>query len=296
VQTSAALSVGGGVTTPGTTPSFGQPASAPPPTPFELSSGLDYECRNVSPAAPPVPMLPIRQLNPVLKDQIPQVSVQLEPLQQLCVPVAKNNRMPPAAARPFVEASDIACYQASAPEFDVDLKLTHLNPVLAGLPNEFVRITQLQQVCFPVRKNAQQMTAQVRNLDSYIDQACYHLEEPTTVANQQLDLKHLNPVIAAWNYPDRHVVMQRAKTLCVPIAKNENVPTAVQDVVQWLDFLKYDVDVVAGAGPAFQLTLTHMNPLFNFVPSFPVTVYPEPIQLMVPVEKNDRVPPGAGPL
>jgi len=264
-----------------------------PPSAFELASQTDYECRPVNNVPPPVPQLGIRQLNPVLKDQIPPQVVQLGPAQQLCVPVAKNNNVPTPRALPIVANSDLICYQATAPwPVDVDLKLNHLNPVLKDLPAEFVHLTELQSVCVPVRKNAAQIPPAIKTIDSYVDQACYKLVEPTSDANVPLTLSHLNPIIRAWNFPDREVVMRRAHTLCVPIAKNnEVVPPAVLALVQWLDFLKYRVDVVQGAGPVFPLVLTHLNPLFAALPQFPVTVYNDPIHLMVPVVKNDHVPP-----
>jgi len=264
-----------------------------PPSAFELASQLDYECRPVNDMPPPVPALGIRQLNPVLKDQIPTQVVQLGPSQQLCVPVAKNNNIPTARALPIIEHSDIICYQATAPgPVDVHLKLSHLNPVLTNLPNEFVHLTELQSVCVPVRKNADQIPPAIGTIDRYVDQACYKLEEPTSSADKPLFLKHLNPVIRAMDFADRQVVMRRAHTLCVPIAKNnEVVPPAVEALVKWMDFLKYSVDVVQGAGPVFPLFLTHLNPLFAALPPFPVTVYNDPIHLMVPVVKNDNVPP-----
>ncbi len=264
-----------------------------PPSAFELASQLDYECRPVTEVPPPVPALGIRQLNPVLKDQIPPQVVQLGPLQQLCVPVAKNNNIPTQRALPIVEASDIACYQATGPwPVDVDLKVNHLNPVLKDLPAEFVHLTELQSVCVPVRKNAAQIPPTIRTIVSYVDQACYKLQEPTSSADKSLLLTHLNPVIRAFNFDDREVVMRRARTMCVPIAKNnEVVPPAVEALVKWVDFLKYRVDVVQGAGLIFPLLLTHLNPLFAGLPPFPVTVYNDPIHLMVPVIKNDQVPP-----
>src|SRR4051812_3490771 len=225
-------------------------AQQQPPSAFEMVSALDYECRPITETPPPVPALTIRQLNPVLKDQIPPHVVQLGPAQQLCVPVAKNNKLPTPRALPIIEASDIVCYQAKAPwPANVDLKLSHLNPVLKDLPNEFVHLTELQSVCVPVRKNAAQFPPDIKTIVSFIDQACYKLEEPTSSADQRLQLTHLNPVIHAFGYEDRHVVMRRARTLCVPIAKNnEVVPPAVEALVQWADFLKYRVDVVQGAG------------------------------------------------
>jgi hypothetical protein len=263
------------------------------PSPLELVSQLDYECRPITATPPPAPALGIRQLNPVLKDQIPPQVVQLGPAQQLCVPVAKNNKIPTPRALPIVEASDIVCYQATAPwPANVDLKLSHLNPVLKDLPDQYVRLAELQSVCVPVRKNAAQFPPSIKTIVSYVDQACYKLEDPTPSADQPLVLTHLNPVIRAFGFDDRSVIMRRARTMCVPIAKNnEVVPPQVEALVRWADFLKYSVDLVQGTVPVFPLTLTHLNPLFAALPPFPATVYNDPIHLMVPVAKNDHVPP-----
>jgi hypothetical protein len=239
-----------------------------------------------------VPVLQIRQLNPVLKDQIPMLPVQLGPLQQVCVPVAKNNNIPTSPALPIVSNSDLACYRAFAPPVDVDLKLSHLNPVLRDLPDEFVRLTELETVCLPVRKNAAVIPPGARAVVSFIDQACFELEEPTASAERGLRLTHLNPIIREMGFEDRGVRMKRARQLCVPIAKNDEiVPEPVKRIVQWADFLKYRLELVQGVAPAYPLVLSHMNPLFAGLPQFPVVVDYGPSHLMVPVAKNDRLPP-----
>jgi hypothetical protein len=265
-----------------------------PPTPYELASQLDYECRPTPPSPPPVPQLLIRQLNPVLKDRIPPTPVVLGPLEQVCVPVAKNNAVPSPRALGVAAWSDLACYEArTAQPANTDLKLTHLNPQLAGLPDEYVRINNLRQLCFPVRKNDSDIPPAIRQIVSFIDQACYDLDEPTSDANTTLLLTHLNPVIRAFQFPNRVVDMQNAQRLCVPIAKNnEVVPPGVRDIVEWLDFLKYGIDVIQGGGPIIPLWLTHLNPLFAGFDRFLTTLQLEDRRLMVPVAKNDHIPPG----
>lgn len=267
-----------------------------PPTPYELASQLDYECRPAQPAPPPVPQLVIRQLNPVLKDRIPPTPVVLGPLQQVCVPVAKNNAIPTPRALGVAQWSDLACYRAEAAQpLEAELKLTHLNPVLAALPDEFVRTENLREVCFPVRKNDSEVPPAIRQIVSFIDQACYDLAEPTSEADTTLVLTHLNPVIRAFGFPNRVVEMKRARRLCVPVAKNaEVVPPAVRDIVEWLDFLKYRIEVVQGAGPIIPLWLTHLNPLFAGLDRFLAILELEDRHLMVPVAKNDHIPPNGG--
>ena len=91
----------------------------------------------------------------------------------------------------------------------------------------------------------------------------------------------------------RTVDMKRARQLCVPVGKNNQpIPDGVRDLVRFADFLKYRVEVVAGVVPAFPLLLTHLNPLFAGANPFPTTLLSDPLHLMVPVAKNDNIPPG----
>src|SRR6187549_185869 len=78
------------------------------PTPFELASQLDLECRSAQ-GAPPVEELGIRQLNPVLQGVLPNQKAQLGGLEEVCVPVAKNNSIPTEPARNFIRGIDLAC-------------------------------------------------------------------------------------------------------------------------------------------------------------------------------------------
>jgi hypothetical protein len=190
-------------------------AQVVPPSPFELVSQLDFECRPVGGApaalAPPVAQVGIRQLNPVLQDKIPFQVATLGELQQVCVPVAKNGQIPSPRALAIAALTDVACYKATTPQpADVDLKLSHLNPVLAGLPDEFVRMTKLEQLCVPVRKNAAQLPPAISQVVRHFDVACYELEEPTTSADRSLVLTHLNPVIQAMQFGPRVVGMSQA--------------------------------------------------------------------------------------
>lgn len=263
------------------------------PNPYQMVSQMDFQCHPAY-GPPPVDQLTVRQLNPVIVDKIPAQLAKLGPLEQVCVPVSKNGQTPGPAVLPFQRWFDVACYQATAPDIDVDLTLSHLNPVLATLPDEHVRMKKLAQVCVPVRKNNSQIPDAVRQLVAYGDFGCYDLAEPTAPANRQLVLSHLNPVIREMGFDDRKVDMKRARQLCVPIAKNNEVlPPPVQQIQRWADFLKYDITVVQGAVPSFPLTLTHLNPLFSGVPPFYTVLQYQPLQLMVPVAKNYQIPPGA---
>jgi hypothetical protein len=268
-------------------------------TPYDFVSQLDFECRRAE-GPPPVQDLRIRQLNPVLQGHLPNQRTELGALNEICVPVAKNFQTPSQPALSFIEWIDLACYAASAEPVDVDVKLSHLNPVLAGLPEESVTLTELSQVCVPVSKNNVPPPEPVRDLANHFDLACYDLAEPTAFLNFPLWLSHLNPVIRAMGLPNRFGYLQRARQLCVPIAKEEQpVPPGPLSRVQWSDFLKYKFRPVAPI-PPLPLWIRHLNPLFAWVapfwtelqavnPALPAQ-WPE---LMVPVAKNGQLPPGA---
>ncbi|MFZ5892799.1 MAG: hypothetical protein ACOY0T_17195 [Myxococcota bacterium] len=264
-------------------------AHAQAPSPFAVASGLDLECRSAV-GAPPAANLGIRQLNPVLQPVLPTQVAQLGPLQEVCVPVAKNNQIPNEPALSVIRSVDIACYRATAAPIDVKVRASHLNPVLADLPDEDIRITQLEQVCVPVAKNGVFPPEPQRSIVKYMDFACYGLEQPTSDANRNLLLSHLNPVLQ--NLPNHIVHMERARQFCVPIAKNQQfVPQPARDIVRRIDFLKYRITPVAGPLAPWPLALHHLNPLFDHLPPFNV-VLDGPPRLLVPVAKNGVMPEG----
>jgi hypothetical protein len=265
------------------------------PTPFALASQLDLECHKAQGPAP-VQNLFIRQLNPVLQGHLPNQAAQIGALEDVCVPVAKNNQIPGPNAFNIARWVDLACYDAKAPPVNDSVHLDHLNPVLANLPDENVTIKQLEQVCVPVKKNNVNPPAAVHAIVRHFDFACYELQEPTQDVQFPLSLSHLNPVIQNMNLPNRAVRMRTAKQLCVPIGKNaQPVPEPALSFISWLDFLKYDLTPFNQAAvPAYQqpipLVLTHLNPLFANAPSF-ATVLQAPLKLLVPVAKNNVLPP-----
>lgn len=94
----------------------------------------------------------IRQLNPVLQNRLPNQVAKLGAFEDVCVPVAKNRQVPGPGVLPIARRVDLACYQASAAPVDVAVDLSHLNPVLSGLPDEAVKLVALERLCVPVRK------------------------------------------------------------------------------------------------------------------------------------------------
>jgi hypothetical protein len=248
------------------------------------------ECYH-SDGQPPVNELKIRQLNPVLKGVLPNQKIRVDELMETCVPVSKNQVTPPAEVLRFIRWVDLACYRADADPVDVTVNLRHLNPVLQDLPDENVRLKQLKRFCSPVRKNFSDIEPPVRRLVEHLDFACYEFEELTPSANRNLTLSHLNPVIRNFGYNDRFVQLKRADQLCVPVAKNQQpLPEDVQHVVEWVDFAAYRTEPIAFPSPAFPLTLSQLNPLFAGAP-ITQTVLMNPRRLLVPVAKNQVLPP-----
>lgn len=261
----------------------------PLPSPREFVKGLDLECYR-SDGPPPVAALGIRQLNPVLKGKLPNQPIQLGEMVHTCLPVAKNNVIPPADVLRFIKMVDLSCYRAEAAPVDVEVNLRHLNPVLQNLPDMDVKLTRLRQFCSPVRKNFSEIEAPVWRMIRHLDVACYEFEELTQSADINLGLSHLNPIVRDMNFPNRVVHLERANQLCVPVGKNQQpIPEDVLQVVQWVDFAQFQFDLITPPPPQFPLWLSQLNPLFgNFTQ---VTTLHDPHTLMVPVAKDNTPPP-----
>ena len=258
------------------------------PSPYDYVSNLDLECYRSDPVPPPANNVLLRHLNPAMQGLTQNAT--LYEMRRLCLPVEKDNNTPPPDVLRFIQWTDLACYRAEADLIDVTLDVQHLNPVLAGLPDEKVRIRRLAQVCLPVRKSTggggPQIPPDVRPLVENVDVACYEIEDPTHDANQSLTLSHLNPVVQGLNLPDRSTNLRRAFQLCLPVGKdNQAIDADVLNVVQWVDFLRYRLDPVPLVN--FNLYLRQMNPLYATQPWFNVNLFTPPRpHLMVPIAKD----------
>jgi hypothetical protein len=259
-----------------------------PPPPGRFVSSLDLKCYR-TPGPPLNKTLILKHLNPVLA-HLPNHYVVMGEREQTCVPVAKNNVIPPPDVLPFVRYTDLACYKVKGPSVNVPLTLTHLNPVLKqmGVPVQNVVMRAPEQLCVPVRKNNAYIPPAVLALIRHIDLECYALDWQPPL-NRALTLKHLNPLLT--NMSDEHVYVRTPKQLCVPVMKNNQVPPAqILNIVRWLDLEKYDIT----AAPVLPvpLTLSHLNPLLASLP--PENVVLEiPDQLGLPVAKNNQFPPSS---
>lgn len=118
---------------------------------------IDLKCYRVE-AQPPILNVPItlRHLNPLFAALPAETTTLFGPYPtQLCVPVAKNGKIPPDHVIRQVSYSDVLCYRLGGLPLNQQLTLHHLNPVLRdmGLPPEQVFVTQSEELCVPVAKN-----------------------------------------------------------------------------------------------------------------------------------------------
>ncbi len=260
------------------------------PTPQDLVSGLDLECYRTPGPALNV-NLTLTHLNPVLVGLgLPAHQVIVRELQQTCVPVRKNQSGPSATALPFVRHVDFACYRLEAQPLanPVPLTLTHLNPVLAGLPQHPVALTRPAQLCVPVAKNNVLPPDNVSQFVRYLDLECWDTQ-PAQHPNFSLTLHQLNPQLT--NIPAHQMALgPQARQLCVPVRKNNQaIPQAVLNILRWTDLEKFQATQSVWIAPV-NLMLRHLNPLFGNLPQVQV-VLQEATHLMVPVAKNGQLPP-----
>jgi hypothetical protein len=267
------------------------PGPAPLPSPRAFVSNLDLECYRPATTTPPlVDSLIINHLNPVLNEMgIKREKIAVGALDEVCVPVTKNKKVPPALPLRYLSYTDLACYKAKSEKpLDVRLHLTHLNPVLRemGISDADVVTGRLEQLCTPVQKKGADVPAYAKRLVEHIDVACYRIETQSSPFGLRLD--HQNPLLSS--YPEHHVKVRQARHLCLPVAKNDKLPPDdILKIVRWIDLEKFPIEDSAGATP-LNLVLTHLNPLFADVSPF-VVYAPRPSSLMVPVAKNSQFPP-----
>jgi len=258
------------------------------PTPLKMASNLDLECYRTNPYTPPTTTVITRHLNPVLAD-LPAEAVTLGNRDKLCVPVAKNNVMPPPGVIDFVRFVDLSCYRILGMPVNRTLRLHHLNPVLRnmGVPDNHSVITSPQHLCVPVVKNGVVPPSHVLRLVQHIDLKCYGTS--LTSLNIPLTLSHLNPVLG--NLPRHEARVTDGRQLCVPVAKNnELIPSDVLNIVRWIDLQVYDI-VTAPLPVMVNLTLRHINPSLASLPAENASLV-QAIQLGLPVAKNNMIPPG----
>ncbi|SEG17985.1 hypothetical protein SAMN04489712_103517 [Thermomonospora echinospora] len=125
----------------------------PPDEVLRLVQYIDLKCYLIGPQAPLNRPLSLTQLNPVLTG-LPVSNVNVTYNRQLCVPVQKGDQQIPPEVLNIVRWLDLVKYDLQAPALPVvPLTLTHINPMLAGLPKEQVTLNSPPQLAVPVAKN-----------------------------------------------------------------------------------------------------------------------------------------------
>ncbi|WP_245601903.1 hypothetical protein [Hamadaea tsunoensis] len=166
--------------------------------------------------------LTLTHLNPVLK-ALPVRTITMVTPQQLCVPVVKNNAFPPADVLRLVQYIDLKCYlEQPQTSLGISLRLSHLNPVLAGLAVHTASVTFNRQLCVPVQKNNQVIPDDVLNVVRWVDLEKFDIVTPALTSPVTLTLTHINPALTG--LPVETAVIQTSEQLAVPVAKNGAIP------------------------------------------------------------------------
>jgi hypothetical protein len=275
--------------TNGTNGTDNSPRALELPSPARYTAELDLECFQTSPYTPPPLPAPIElsHLNPEMTQLARWQIRELGPRTQLCSPVAKNGRIPPAGVLEWIREVDLACYRIEGPNLGLPLTLQHLNPQLTNLPRREVVLMTPETLCVPVLKNTQQPPPEVLEMNKYIDLVCYR-ETPQVPMNRQLTLTQLNPVLS--HIPPTTVQVTPNRQLCVPVRKNnQQIPERVLRVLRYIDLEKWQIAAPPMAPTA--LRLRHINPLFEDVLPPEQAVLQARVALALPVAKNGKLPP-----
>jgi hypothetical protein len=183
---------------------------------------VDWKCHGITGPALNLPLM-LNQLNPVIPGLLgATTNVIVREPQQLCVPVYKNNAVPPAAVAQLVRHLDVKCYRVEAPPIPAGkaVTLTHLNPLITLPPETVTFLAAPHQLCVPVRKNNLVPPAAVLPIIQFSDVLCYQISGQPL--NLTFNLTHLNPVLAG--LPAQAAFATTSTKLCVPVAKNGNFP------------------------------------------------------------------------
>lgn len=134
-----------------------------------------------------------------------------------------------------------------------------------------------------------QLPASPRRFVDNLDVRCYQIPNQPPL-NLALRLDHLNPLFVQLGLPFENVILQSPQDLCVPVAKNGVLPAP--DTLPFIRFVDWKCYGIAGPPLNLPLNVRHLNP--NIPTAFPaglnITVL-DPVQLCVPVVKNNSNPP-----
>ncbi len=188
------------------------------------------------------------------------------------------------------EFIDLKCYAITGAPLNLPLHLDHLNPLLRRLeiPPEDVVVLDPQKLCVLVAKNGLLPPPPLLQLIQFIDLKCYGITG--NPLNLPLHLDHLNPVLRDLGAPPEDVVLLDPQQLCVPVAKNGQIPPP--DALFFIQFIDLKCYGITGDSLNLPLHLDHLNPVLRDLGAPPEDIVLfEPQQVCVPVAKNGMIPP-----
>jgi hypothetical protein len=192
----------------------------PPPGVLEFVQFVDLSCYRISGRSLDDTLV-LDHLNPVLS-HLPRKKVAVLEPEQLCLPVVKNDSVPPAEVLRLVRYIDLVCYRETPQvAMNESLKLTQLNKELSLLPTAEVRVDANRQLCVPVRKNNQDIPDDVLRIVRWIDLEKYDLRA-AAIPTFTLKLRHINPLME--RLPTEEATITGRDQLALPVAKNGVFP------------------------------------------------------------------------
>jgi hypothetical protein len=199
---------------------------APPPDTLPFITFLDWKCYAVK-GAPLGIDLKLTQLNTTIAQVLgPAITVKVGEAQQLCVPVVKNNVKPPPDVQKLVEFVDVECFGVTSNQqiAGKPITLSHLNPMFTGRPPENLKFLKPgpTQICVPVAKDGQMPPTSILQFVQYSDVLCYPMGGINL--DSLLTLTQLDPVMLAKKVKPEKVSVGVSRSLCVPVAKDGDVP------------------------------------------------------------------------
>lgn len=195
----------------------------PPPAVLSFVRFVDLSCYQITGPNINFPLV-LDHLNPLL-GHVPRKQVTVLAPELLCLPVVKNNSIPPAEVMSLVRFIDLVCYRETpAVPLNMPLNLTQLNPVLAGIPPTDVQVRENRQLCVPVRKGNQAIPTPVLDIVRWIDLEKYDMVAPAPPSGINLTLRHINPLLQAM--PPEPATLTQRQQLALPVAKNGQLPPA----------------------------------------------------------------------
>ncbi|GAA1013040.1 hypothetical protein Aple_016140 [Acrocarpospora pleiomorpha] len=182
---------------------------------------IDLACYKISGTTVTTGLV-LSHLNPLFQT-LPRTQISMNTPQQLCVPVIKNNVVPPAEVLSLIRHIDLKCYAITPNNpLNQQLSLRQLNPVLTPIiPTHGAQVLYARQLCVPVQKAGDNIPAEVFNIVRWIDLEKFDLVTPA-LPTVSLTLRHINPVLAG--LPVEQATLTGASQLALPVAKNGNFP------------------------------------------------------------------------